>query len=86
MSINGPVRGNGHDLPWNEFPAVPQSGFRCVLQSAAAENLHAHDGHALYVVIADDLGVERSGLSLELGKMKKDGLLDYHKSHFILRV
>lgn len=35
---------------------------------------------------ADYLGVERSGLSLELGKMKKDGLLDYHKSHFILKV
>ena len=36
--------------------------------------------------LADYLGVERSGLSLELGKMKKDGLLDYHKSHFILKV
>lgn len=36
--------------------------------------------------LADYLGVERSGLSLELGKMKKDGVLDYHKSHFTLRV
>ena len=27
--------------------------------------------------LADYLGVERSGLSQELGKMKKDGLLDY---------
>ncbi len=36
--------------------------------------------------LADYLGVERSGLSLELGKMKKDGILDYHKSHFVLRV
>ena len=36
--------------------------------------------------LADYLGVERSGLSLELGKMKKDGLLEYHKSHFVLRV
>lgn len=36
--------------------------------------------------LADYLGVERSGLSLELGKMKKDGLLDYHKSHFVLKV
>ena len=36
--------------------------------------------------LADYLGVERSGLSLELGKMKKDGVLDYHKSHFVLRV
>lgn len=36
--------------------------------------------------LADYLSVERSGLSLELGKMKKDGLLDFHKSHFVLKV
>ena len=36
--------------------------------------------------LADYLGVERSGLSLELGKMKKDGLLVYHRSHFVLTV
>ncbi len=36
--------------------------------------------------LADYLGVERSGLSLELGKMKKDGVLDYRKNHFILRI
>ena len=36
--------------------------------------------------LADYLGVERSGLSLALGKMKKDGLLDFYKSHFILKV
>ena len=36
--------------------------------------------------LADYLGVERSGLSQELGKMEKDGLLDYRKSHFVLKV
>ena len=36
--------------------------------------------------LADYLAVERSGLSLELGKMKKDGLLDFHKNHFVLTV
>ena len=36
--------------------------------------------------LADYLAVERSGLSLELGKMKKEGLLDFHKSHFVLKV
>lgn len=36
--------------------------------------------------LADYLAVERSGLSLELGKMRGDGLLDFHKSHFILKV
>ena len=32
--------------------------------------------------LADYLGVERSGLSVELGKMRDEGLLDFHKSHF----
>ncbi|WP_419016011.1 helix-turn-helix domain-containing protein [Dysosmobacter sp.] len=36
--------------------------------------------------LADYLGVERSGLSMELGKMRDEGLLDFHKSHFILKV
>ena len=36
--------------------------------------------------LADYLGVERSGLSLELGKMRDEGLLDFHKSHFLLKV
>ena len=35
--------------------------------------------------LADYLSVERSGLSLELGKMKKDGLLDFNRNHFILK-
>ena len=35
--------------------------------------------------LADYLGVERSGLSLELGKMRDEGLLDLHKSHFLLK-
>ena len=36
--------------------------------------------------LADYLAVERSGLSLELGKMRAEGLIDFHKSHFILKV
>ena len=36
--------------------------------------------------LADYLAVERSGLSLELGKMRSESLLDFHKSHFILKV
>lgn len=35
--------------------------------------------------LADYLFVERSGLSLELGKMRDDGLLEFHKNHFILK-
>ena len=36
--------------------------------------------------LADYLAVERSGLSLELGKMRDEGLLEFHKSHFVLKV
>lgn len=36
--------------------------------------------------LADYLGVERSGLSLALGKMRSEGLLDFRKSHFVLKV
>ena len=35
-------------------------------------------------LMADFLGVERSALSRELSRMKKDGLIDYHKNQFTL--
>ena len=56
--------------------------------SAEAQRLGAHEFDIPFSrqQFADYLGVERSGLSLELGKMKNDGLLDYHKNHFILKV
>ena len=34
--------------------------------------------------LADYLNVERSALSKELGRMKKEGLIDYRKNHFKL--
>ena len=36
--------------------------------------------------LADYLAVERSGLSIELGKLRAEGLLDFHKNHFVLKV
>ena len=56
--------------------------------SAEAQRLGAYEFDIPFSrqQFADYLGVERSGMSLELGKMKNDGLLDYHKSHFILKV
>jgi len=36
--------------------------------------------------MADYLNVDRSALSKELGKMKKDGLLDYYKNSFELKL
>ncbi len=34
--------------------------------------------------LADYLGVERSAMSTELGKLKKDGVIDFQRSHFTL--
>ena len=34
--------------------------------------------------LADYLGVDRSALSAELSKMRKDGILETHRSHFVL--
>lgn len=35
--------------------------------------------------LADFLSVDRSAMSAELSKMKKDGLIDYDKNHFLLK-
>ena len=35
--------------------------------------------------LADYLSVDRTALSKELSKMKEDGLIDYHKNHFVIR-
>ncbi len=36
--------------------------------------------------LADYLAVDRSGLSIELGKMREEGLLDFCRNHFVLKV
>ena len=43
-------------MPQDELSAGSQCVFRCSLQAAAAGDLHADDGDALNVVIADDRG------------------------------
>lgn len=35
--------------------------------------------------LADYLGVERSAMSAELGKLKKEGTIDFHRNHFTLK-
>ena len=35
--------------------------------------------------LADYLSVERSGLSLELGRLRDEGLLEFHRNHFVLK-
>ena len=35
--------------------------------------------------MADRLGVERSAMSGELGRMQRDGIIEFEKNHFILK-
>ena len=54
LSVKDPaVRGDRHDLPRDEFSALLQGGLRRVLQSAAAGDLHADNGHAFYIIAPD---------------------------------
>ena len=52
---NSSIRGNGIHLPWKEFSACFHGIYGSLLDSAAAGDFHAHDGHALNIVLADDL-------------------------------
>lgn len=56
--------------------------------SAEAQRLGAYEFEIPFSrqQLADYLGVERSGLSAELGKMQKEGLLAFRKSRFILNI
>lgn len=36
--------------------------------------------------LAEYLNLDRSALSKELGKMKKDGLIEYHKNTFVIKI
>lgn len=56
--------------------------------SSVAQRLGKHEFDIAFSrqQLADYLAVERSGLSVELGKMRNDGLLDFHKKHFVLKV
>lgn len=53
--------------------------------SARKNNSSAFDIPFSRQQLADYLSVERSGLSLELSKMRREGLIDFHKNHFILK-
>ena len=50
------VNRDGHNLPRNEFSTVLERTNGSVLQSAAARNLHADDGHTLDLVALNNLG------------------------------
>ena len=50
-----PVEREGDNLPGDEFAGSLQRFFRSHFESAAARDLHAHDGDGLDVVLAQDL-------------------------------
>ena len=37
------------------------------------------------ILNSKSLGVERSAMSAELGKLKKEGTIDFHRNHFTLK-
>ena len=55
--------------------------------SAEAQRLGKYEFDVPYSrqQLADYLSVERSGLSVELGKMRDEGLIDFRKNRFILK-
>ena len=50
------INRNRRHLPRNEFSTVLERTNGSVLQSAAARNLHADNGHAFDIVVTDDFG------------------------------
>lgn len=53
----------------------------CVVQAGKSAFDIPYDRQGL----ADYLSVERSALSKELGKMRREGIIDFQKNHFILK-
>ena len=52
---NAPVCGDNCYTPGNEFAALLQCALDGVFNAAAAGDLHPHDGHALDVIVLNDL-------------------------------
>lgn len=81
----------GKNLRLNEKSThMSQKTTRDKLLSYLSAEMHRHGCSEFDIPfsrqqLADFLSVDRSGLSTELGKMKDEGMIDFHKSHFILK-
>lgn len=69
---------------------MSQKTTRDKLLSYLSSEMHRHGGNEFDIPfsrqqLADFLSVDRSGLSTELGRMKDEGMLDFKRSHFILK-
>lgn len=79
------------NLRFNEkLTHLGQRTTRAKLLSYLSAEARRHDSVAFDIPfsrqqLADYLFVERSGLSLELGKMRDEGLLEFNRNHFVLK-
>ena len=69
---------------------MSQKTTRDKLLSYHSSEMHRHGSNEFDIPfsrqqLADFLSVDRSGLSTELGRMKDEGMIDFNRSHFILK-
>lgn len=81
----------GKNLAYNEkLSHLTQRTTRAKLLSYLSASARKHQSFEFDIPfsrqqLADYLSVERSGLSAELSKMRREKLIDFHKNHFILK-
>ena len=73
LRVSLETEGNGQSHPFAPWPEYKKGGDEFNIPFSRQQ-------------FAEYLGVERSGLSMELGKMRVEGLLDFHKNHFLLKM
>jgi len=82
----------GKNLRFNEkLTHMAQRTTRAKLLSYFSAEAQRHGGYVFDIPfsrqeLADYLSVERSGLSMELCKMRDEGLLEFNKNHFVIKV
>ncbi len=82
----------GKNLAFNEkITHMGQRSTRAKLLSYFSAEAKRHGSYEFDIPfsrqqLADYLAVERSGLSLELGKMSREGLIEFNKNHFKIKV
>lgn len=73
----------------NRLDRMSQRSTRDKIRAFLSDNARMAGSNEFFITMnrqqmADHLGVDRSAMSTELGKMKKEGIIDFDKNHFIL--